>query len=366
MFQNSYRGKTVLVTGHTGFKGSWLITWLLKLGAKVIGVSKDIPTNPSMFEILKLKDKINHNIIDVRDLKEIKKIILNHNPDFVFHLAAQAIVSKSYLDPVDTVSTNVLGTMNVLEALRFYEKKCIAIIITSDKCYENVEQKKGYKEEDLLGGKDVYSGSKGAAELIIKSYFNSFFKENHTVKLAVGRAGNVIGGGDFAQDRIIVDAVNSWKDKKMVEIRSPKATRPWQHVLEPLSGYLLLGAKLLNDDNLNGEPFNFGPDSSQDITVIALLQNLAKIWGWNEFDDAIKIHDLQRSFNEAGLLKLDCNKAKSYINWESNLDFNESLIFISEWYKNYFLITQNLYNITLDQIDKYEKLGIERKRDWIN
>jgi len=366
MFQNSYKGKTVLVTGHTGFKGSWLITWLLKLGAKVIGVSKDIPTNPSMFEILKLKDKINHYIIDVRDLKEIKKIIFKHNPDFVFHLAAQAIVSKSYLDPVDTVSTNVIGTMNILEALRFYKKRCIAIIITSDKCYENVEQKKGYKEEDLLGGKDVYSGSKGAAELIIKSYFNSFFKKDHTLKLAVGRAGNVIGGGDFAQDRIIVDTVNSWKDKNMVEIRSPNATRPWQHVLEPLSGYLLLGAKLLNDHNLNGEPFNFGPDSSQDITVKALLQNLAQIWGWNDFDDAIKIHDFKPSFDEAGLLKLDCNKAKNFINWESNLDFNETLMFISEWYKNYFLTTQNLYNLTLDQIDKFEKLGSERKRDWIN
>ena len=256
--------------------------------------------------------------------------------------------------------------MNILEALRFYEKRCIAIIITSDKCYENVEQKKGYKEEDVLGGKDVYSGSKGAAELIIKSYFNSFFKKDHIVKLAIGRAGNVIGGGDFAQDRIIVDTVNSWKDKKMVEIRSPNATRPWQHVLEPLSGYLALGTKVLNDNNLNGEPFNFGPDPSQDITVKKLLQNLAEIWGWNESDNAIKINQSKPIFKEAGLLKLNCDKAKNLINWESNLNFNEALIYISKWYEKYFSSSDNMYDITLEQIDKYEKIGIERKRDWAN
>jgi len=365
MFQNSYKGKVVLVTGHTGFKGSWLVTWLLKLGAKVIGVSKDIPTNPSMFESLNIEKKILHNFIDIRNLKKLKTIISEHNPDFIFHLAAQAIVSNSYSDPVDTVSTNVMGTMNILEALRFYKKKCITIIITSDKCYDNIEQSEGYKETDAIGGKDVYSGSKGAAELIIKSYFHSFFIKDHSVKLAIGRAGNVIGGGDFAQDRIIVDTINSWKDKNVVEIRSPNATRPWQHVLEPLSGYLALGAKILNDNDLNGEPFNFGPLSSQDITVKILLQNLAEIWGWNAIDDAIKINDSKPTFNEAGLLKLNCNKAKNLIKWEPNLNFNETLIYISDWYKKYFLGSQNMYDFTLGQIDEYEKLGIDRKRDWI-
>tara|TARA_B100001175_G_scaffold317476_1_gene334548 strand:+ start:2099 stop:3199 length:1101 start_codon:yes stop_codon:yes gene_type:complete len=366
MFQNKFKGKTVLVTGHTGFKGSWLVIWLLKLGAKVVGASKDIPTNPSMFESLNIEKKIFHNFIDIRDLNEIRKIIYKNKPDFIFHLAAQAIVSKSYLDPEETVTSNVIGTMNVLEVLRLYKKKCIVIFITSDKCYDNVEQAKGYKEIDALGGKDIYSGSKGAAELIIKSYFHSFFKKDHPVKLAIGRAGNVIGGGDFAQDRIIVDTINSWKDKKVVEIRSPNATRPWQHVLEPLSGYLALGSKISNDKDLNGEPFNFGPDSSQDITVKVLLQNLAEIWGWNEVDNAIKIHDFKPSFKEPGLLKLDCKKAKTFINWESNLDFNETLIYISEWYKKYFSTSQNMYNLTLDQINEYEKLGIERNRDWIN
>ena len=365
MFQNSYKGKVVLVTGHTGFKGSWLVTWLLKLGAKVIGVSKDIPTNPSMFESLDIEKKILHNFIDIRDLEKLKGIISKYNPDFIFHLAAQAIVSKSYLNPVETVSSNVIGTMNILEALRFYKKECVAIIITSDKCYDNIEQSEGYKETDIIGGKDVYSGSKGAAELIIKSYFHSFFKKDHSVRLAIGRAGNVIGGGDFAHDRIIVDTINSWKDKNIVEIRSPNATRPWQHVLEPLSGYLALGAKVLNDNRINGEPFNFGPKSSQDITVKALLENLAEIWGWNAIDDAIKINDSKPTFNEAGLLKLNCNKAKNLIKWEPNLNFNETLIYISDWYKKYFLGSQNMYDFTLGQIDEYEKLGIDRKRDWI-
>lgn len=366
MFQNKYKGKTVLVTGHTGFKGSWLVTWLLKLGAKVVGVSKDIPTNPSMFESLNIEKKILHYFIDIRDLNEIKKIIYKYKPDFIFHLAAQAIVSKSYLDPEETVTTNVIGTMNVLEALRFYKKECVATIITSDKCYDNIEQSEGYIETDIIGGKDVYSGSKGAAELIIKSYFNSFFKKDHSVRLAIGRAGNVIGGGDFANDRIIVDTVNSWKDKNIVEIRSPNATRPWQHVLEPLSGYLALGAKVLNDNRLNGEPFNFGPESSQDITVKKLLQNLAEIWGWNESDNAIKINQSKPIFKEAGLLKLNCDKAKNLINWESNLNLNETLIYISEWYEKYFSSSENMYDITLEQIDKYEKIGIERKRDWVN
>jgi CDP-glucose 4,6-dehydratase len=366
MFQNSYEGKVVLVTGHTGFKGSWLVAWLLKLGAKVIGVSKDIPTNPSMFESLNIEKKILHNFTDIRDLKKVKTIISDHNPDFIFHLAAQAIVSKSYSDPVDTVSTNVVGTMNILEALRFSKKKCVAIIITSDKCYDNIEQSTGYKETDTIGGKDVYSGSKGAAELVIKSYFHSFFKKDHLVRLAIGRAGNVIGGGDFAQDRIIVDTINSWKDKNIVEIRSPNATRPWQHVLEPLSGYLDLGSKLLNNNELHGEPFNFGPDSSQDITVKSLLQNLAEIWGWSEIDDAIKINHSKTTFNEAGLLKLNCSKAKKLIKWEPNLTFNETLIYISDWYKEYFSGSKNMNNFTLEQIDEYEKLAVERKRDWIN
>ena len=268
MFDNIYKGKKVLVTGHTGFKGSWLTSWLLKLGAEVIGISKDIPTEPSMFKELGLEKKITHFLKDARDLNEVQEVIIKEVPDFVFHLAAQPIVSLSYSNPIETISSNVMGTANILEALRLSNHKCTAIIITSDKAYDNVEQIWGYKEDDHMGGKDIYSGSKGATELIIKSYFYSFFNNDScNVKLGIGRAGNVIGGGDWAKDRIVVDCMLAWNKGEHVEIRSPKATRPWQHVLEPLSGYLKLGFDLYNDNSLNGEGFNFGPRSEQNRTV---------------------------------------------------------------------------------------------------
>ena len=209
MFSTTYKGKTVLITGNTGFKGNWLSAWLLKLGANVIGVSNGIPTNPSMFEVLEMSKYIRYINADVRNLDSIKSIIHENSPDFIFHLAAQAIVSISYANPIDTLSTNVMGSANILEALRTYNKPCVAVMITSDKCYDNVEWIWGYKETDHMGGKDIYSGSKGAAELVIKSYYHSFFKENHPVKIGIGRAGNVIGGGDWAQDRIVVDCMLS-------------------------------------------------------------------------------------------------------------------------------------------------------------
>ena len=240
-----YKSKKILITGHTGFKGSWLTAWLLKIGAEIVGVSKDIPTQPSMFEVLGLEEKIKHYNQDIRDLEKIRFIINKEKPDFIFHLAAQAIVSTSYIDPIETITTNAIGTANILEVLKTYKNPCISVMITSDKCYDNIESIWGYKEDDNLGGKDIYSGSKAAAEHIIKSYYHSFFKDiNHPVKIGVGRAGNVIGGGDWAKDRIIVDSMLAWSNNQSVEIRSPKATRPWQHVLEPLSGYLLLGSKL--------------------------------------------------------------------------------------------------------------------------
>jgi CDP-glucose 4,6-dehydratase len=260
MFSSIYKNKKVLVTGHTGFKGSWLTTWLLKLKANVIGISKDIPTHPSMFEELNLEEKIKHYQEDIRNLSKMSEIILDEKPDFLFHLAAQSLVSVSYDDPIETISSNLLGTANILEALKISNHKCTSIIITSDKAYENVEQIWGYKEDDKMGGRDIYSGSKGAAELIIKSYYHSFFKNKESnITLAIGRAGNVIGGGDWAKDRIVVDCMKSWSDNKSVEIRSPKATRPWQHALEPLSGYLNLGQVLCEDGGLHGESFNFGP-----------------------------------------------------------------------------------------------------------
>jgi CDP-glucose 4,6-dehydratase len=363
MFSTVYNGKKVLVTGHTGFKGSWLTAWLLKLGANVIGISKDIPTHPSMFEEIGLQQQIDHILIDIRDIATIQKIITKEKPDFIFHLAAQAIVSTSYSDPVETISTNVIGTMSVLEALRHHNHPCIAILITSDKCYDNVEWIWGYRETDHLGGKDIYSGSKGAAELIIKSYFNSFFLKNHPVKLGIGRAGNVIGGGDWAQDRIVADCMRAWSEGKHVEIRSPKATRPWQHVLEPLSGYLMLGAAIVDNKGLHGEAFNFGPKAEQSHTVIELLHDLAINWGFKNLDDAFRITD-NIPFHEAGLLKLNCDKALFHLKWESNLGYSETIRFISDWYGAYYRKEIDLLNITNQQIQSYEETAVLRNRVW--
>lgn len=364
MFNNIYRNKKVLVTGHTGFKGSWLVTWLLRLGANVVGISKGIPTNPAMFKELKLKEKITHYQKDIRDLSDMIEIVSIEKPDFVFHLAAQAIVSTSYNKPIETISSNAIGTANLLEALRNSNHKCIAIFITSDKSYDNVEQVWGYKENDQMGGKDIYSGSKGAAELIIKSYFYSFFnKSKCNVKMAIGRAGNVIGGGDWAKDRIVVDCMKSWSENNIVEIRSPNATRPWQHVLEPLSGYLNLGQELYKKDNLNGEGFNFGPRAEQNHTVENLLIDLSKYWKFDNVNNAYKITE-DIPFHEAGLLKLNCDKALFYLNWHSNLEYSDNIKFTGEWYYDFYKNKINMYDKTLQQIDKYEILAQEKGLRW--
>lgn len=357
MFNNIYGGKKVLVTGHTGFKGAWLCQWLLKLGARVVGVSKDIPTNPSLFATLDLQDRLNHVICDVRDLDRFGKLIKEERPDFIFHLAAQAIVSQSYEDPVETVSTNVLGTMNVLDALRSVRHKCVAVLITSDKCYENVEWIWGYKETDQIGGKDIYSGSKGAAELIIHSYLESFFSSpDSLVRIGVGRAGNVIGGGDWAKDRIVVDTVLAWASELPVEIRSPDATRPWQHVLEPISGYLCLGAELWGSAGMHGEAFNFGPSTPDTHKVIDLLNEMYQRWFGGE-KQSFEPYILTASvpFNEAGLLKLNCDKAKHHLGWSSTLSYEQTVRLIVDWYKAYYSGAADIRSITNTQIEEFEK-----------
>ncbi|CNJ88943.1 CDP-glucose 4,6-dehydratase [Yersinia enterocolitica] len=365
MFNNIYSGKKVMITGHTGFKGAWLTSWLLKLGAKVCGVSKEIPTEPSMFEELKLKEKIEHHFCDIRDFEEIKEIILGYKPDFLFHLAAQAIVSESYIDPLTTISTNVIGTANILESLRSLESNCIAIIITSDKCYENVEWVWGYKETDAVGGRDIYSGSKGAAEVIFHAYQQSFFKDkNSHIKLATGRAGNVIGGGDWAKDRIVVDCMNNWAKGQAVELRSPSATRPWQHVLEPLSGYLTLGASLYkNAEKLHGESFNFGPKAEQNRTVLELMSDLSRSWYIDDESKAYKITD-DIPFHEAGLLKLNCDKALFHMKWEANLSYKECVAMVGEWYYSFYHKKMNMNELTISQIDHYETLAKSRGLVW--
>jgi CDP-glucose 4,6-dehydratase len=363
MFDNIYKNKKVLITGNTGFKGSWLTSWLLRLGAKVYGISKDIPTKPSMFEELNLEKRIEHYNKDIRDLESVKKTIDEIRPDFLFHLAAQPLVSVSYTNPVETVSTNVLGTTNILEALRTVNDKCIGIIITSDKCYDNVEWVWGYKETDILGGKDIYSGSKGAAELIIKSYCHSFFnKSDSNVKIVSTRAGNVIGGGDWAKDRIVPDCICSWINNEIVEIRSPNATRPWQHVLEPLSGYLILGAQLYKGNVLNGDSFNFGPLSQYSKTVKMLIEDLSKYWN-NNTAQAYKITG-NIKFHEAGLLKLNCDKALSRLKWMPALGYDKLIEFTSSWYLKFYKGQYDMFAFTLSQIEEYERIAFDKEIKW--
>lgn len=363
MFQEIYKGKKVLVTGHTGFKGSWLVTWLLKLGADVVGVSKDIPTQPSMFEEMGLESKIKHYLEDIRDLNKMIEVFESEKPDFLFHLAAQPIVSTSYHDPIETISSNVMGTTNVLEALKEINSPCTAIIITSDKAYDNVEQVWGYKEDDQMGGKDIYSGSKGAAELIIKSYYYSFFKTDQSnVRLAIGRAGNVIGGGDWAKDRIVVDCMIAWSKEEKVEIRSPKATRPWQHVLEPLCGYLALGKELYENKDLDGEGFNFGPRAEQNRTVKELLEDLSGYWMSSPKDAFEVTADIP--FHEAGLLKLNCDKALFHLKWQANLEYQDTIKFTTEWYYEFYNKGNNIFEKTLAQITEYENKAVKRGLLW--
>ncbi len=344
-----YNNKKVLVTGCTGFKGSWLIFWLKYLGANIVGLSLKPHTNPSLFDDAKLHKFIKIYYQDINDSDQVRKIILKEKPDFIFNLAAQAIVSESYKDPLYTLKTNIIGTANILDSLRFLDKDCVSIMITSDKCYENVEWLWGYKETDRLGGDDPYSGSKGSAELVVKSYFNSFFKDSENIKVTSVRAGNVIGGGDWSINRIVPDCIRSWSKGKDVNIRSPHSTRPWQHVLEPLSGYLTTGAKLFNNIELNGNSFNFGPNINQNKTVLDLVSLMSEKWEGSSFTFANK----SNSFHESGLLKLNCEKAESLLNWKPTLNFEETINYTVEWYINYFKHNKNFIEFTEKQINDY-------------
>jgi CDP-glucose 4,6-dehydratase len=366
MFNNVFHDKKVIVTGDTGFKGAWLSIWLHHLGAKVTGIAKDIPTSPSLFEEAKLAEKINHHVVDILDLENMKKLFKQVQPDFVFHLAAQPIVSVSYADPLLTLQTNVMGTANVLEVLRTLENPCKAVMITSDKCYDNVEWLWGYRETDALGGKDPYSASKGAAELVIKTYYHSYFKQpDSKIKLVSTRAGNVVGGGDWAVSRIVPDCMRAWSEEQKVKVRNPNSTRPWQHVLEPLSGYLRVAQVLEEDANkIHGEPFNFGPNSDQAYTVLEILQAISKQWRFKNDDEHFLIEP-NTSYHEAGLLKLNCDKALFYLQWKPVLDFNEMARFTGSWYDTYYhKKTDNLFNFTTKQIDEYVEKAKQKNLEW--
>jgi len=357
-----FSGKKVLITGHTGFKGSWLSLWLTSIGADVTGLSIDIPTAPSHFQAADLSSGLDDNRLDIRQANELSGFIKKLQPEFIFHLAAQPIVRRSYADPVEAWQTNTLGTVYMLEAIRGIENPCTVIFITSDKCYDNVEWVWGYRETDALGGSDPYSASKGAAELAIRSYVKSFFPKNGHIRIGVGRAGNVIGGGDWALDRIVPDCVAAWSKDETVKLRNPSATRPWQHVLEPLSGYLNLAFNLSKDAKLHGEAFNFGPPAQQNQSVGELVSTMANYW------DKVLWEDVSAQYggpHESGLLKLNCDKALFHLGWQAVWGFEETVRETALWYKQYYANeTISIANFSVKQIETYIAMAKEKGLAW--
>lgn len=361
MFNNVYANKRVLVTGHTGFKGSWLTIWLLRLGAQVIGYSAYLPSTPSNFTVCDLEKRITHVEGDVRDISFLKDVFLEHSPEIVFHLAAQPIVLESYNNPKLTFDTNVGGAVNILECIRTTQSVEAAVIITSDKCYRNVEWAWGYRENDMLGGEDPYSSSKACVELVCYSYIKSFFsKDQNQARIATARAGNVIGGGDWAKSRIVPDCVKAWSKNMNVDVRNPYSTRPWQHLLEPLSGYLWLGASLLSDIELHGESFNFGPDQKVNKTVQRLIEDFCIYWN----DAKYEKHQIGQQQKENALLKLNCDKALHMLNWHSVLSFEETVKLTAEWYKEYYSSECDMYNFSQNQIEDYCQKALEQGLIW--
>lgn len=346
-----YKGKKVLVTGHTGFKGSWLTIWLNELGAEVIGYALDPFSSDDNFVLSKVSDRIVDIRGDVRDKNKLDEVFKKYKPDIVFHLAAQPLVRLSYDIPVETYEVNVLGTINVLECIRRTEETKIGIMITTDKCYENKEQIWGYRENEPMGGYDPYSSSKGAAEIAINSWRRSFFNpskvESHGKAIASVRAGNVIGGGDWAKDRIIPDCIKALEEDKAIEIRSPKSIRPWEHVLEPLSGYLLLGQKLYNNPTLYAEGWNFGPELDSIVTVWDIAQKVIKNYGSGKLLDVSDSDDL----HEAKLLALDVAKARFKLGWRPRLNIDQTVKLTVDWYRLYK--TVDVYDLCVDQINTF-------------
>ena len=351
-----FKNARVIVTGHTGFKGSWLTAWLNELGSKVMGISLNPHTSPSHFKVSKIGKNIKDVRLDIRNRKRLEKKIINSKPNFIFHLAAQAIVGESYKNPYLTWETNVFGTLNILESARKLKNKCSIVIITSDKCYFNKEIHYGYKETDTLGGKDPYSGSKASAEILIQSHINSFFKGNSKVRLATERAGNVIGGGDWAKNRIIPDCVRSWSKNNKAILINPKSTRPWQHVLEAVGGYLVLGSNLFRNKKFHCQSFNFGPVSKKNYKVIEPLESLKSNWK----DKKWYINKKSQNLFESKLLSLDVSKAKRYLKWSNILSFEEITKLTAEWYKNYYENKFNIFHFSTKQIYFYEKCVKER------
>lgn len=366
-FGDFFSGKKVLVTGSTGFKGSWLVVWLEMMGAHVVGVGLPPRTDPSLYCALKLSKTISREVYcDVRDAEAVKKLVCEVRPDFVFHLAAQAIVQDGYRDPVLTWSTNVVGTMAILDALRFIGNECSVVIVTSDKCYQNQEWEWGYREDDRLGGDDPYSASKAACELLFKSYCRSFFVETDSngVKLASVRAGNVLGGGDWSEGRVVPDCIRSWVRGDSVALRNPKSTRPWQHVLEPLSGYLLVAKMLMIGELEQGKSYNFGPRPQENHTVESLVSVMAEQWGSGaRIVDAV-VGPSEKRKRESSLLKLDCSRAGLELNWQPTWNFRQTAQATVDWYKRYHS-GENVRNLTEQQIKTYIDDAKQLCFEWV-
>ncbi len=360
--KNNYKkfffNKKVLITGHTGFKGSWLALWMHSLGANVLGISNEFPSKPSHSELIGLNNLIKSKKIDIQNHSHLKKIIKSFEPDFIFHLAAQSIVKKSYSDSLNTWKTNLIGTVNILEILKDLsskkKKETIVILITSDKVYKNIETSRGYKERDILGGIDPYGASKSAAEIAIKSYIKSFFNnKNNKFFIATARAGNVIGGGDWSDNRLLPDCIRSWSKNKIVNIRSPNSTRPWQNVLDVINGYITLSIKLKKNKKLHGEEFNFGP-SDKNYRVIEILKKIKKRWPSIDW----KINK-KKFFFENSLLNLNSKKAKQKLKWKTKLNIYKNLDFTIDWYKYYLTNKKNKKKIlfkSLQQLTSYQQI----------
>ena len=346
--QSFYKNKRILITGHTGFKGSWLTYILLKLGANIVGYSDTIPTHPSLFECLQLKKEINHNFGDIRDIENLKKVVSGAKPELCFHLAAQPLVRISYQEPLLTYTTNINGSINMLETIRLSDSIRTLLMITSDKCYENKEWDYGYRESDCMGGHDPYSSSKACCELIVNAYRTSYL-EQQGIGCATVRAGNVIGGGDWSLDRLVVDVVNSLSQNQSVKIRYPKATRPWQHVLDPLFGYLILAFKLHSEPKLFQGGWNFGPTGTQNLTVEEIVQKMISIWGSGSYEISS-----EATSHEAGKLALDIHKAISLLPWQPCWGTEKAIEQTIIWYKTFYEeSSKKLQELTEDQLNSY-------------
>jgi CDP-glucose 4,6-dehydratase len=366
MFAEAFRNKTVWLSGHTGFKGAWLAQWLLELGANVHGFALEPATKPALFDQLGLVKRLHHQIADIRDPAAVQKSVKKSQPDFVFHLAAQPLVRLSYEQPLETYATNVMGTTHVLEALRGLKKPCAAVLVTTDKCYENREWLHGYREDDPLGGYDPYSSSKAAAEIAIAAWRRSFFKK-HPVKIASARAGNVIGGGDWAKDRIVPDCVRALQKKQPIAVRNPNATRPWQHVLEPLSGYLWLAACLAGRNpaphiahSTLESAFNFGPAHEANRTVGGLVTEVLKHWPgrWEDKSDSNAVH-------EAGLLQLSTDKTHALLGWSPVWSFPTAVERTVTWYRETAADPHSARALATRQIEQYQADASRAGLSWM-